>query len=161
MASKIFINGREYENLEATPPDARRLYEETVRGLVPHLPDADGNGVPDVLEAQGPAAQRTIIENKIIVNGRVYQSPEQMPADVRRLYESALGRGADPGISFQRGGFRLSFSVAKAAKANHGTGTANSAPAPIAPATSEIGIRTLLLVAGLIIGGIVLWILRR
>jgi len=41
----VFYQGRQYQNLDELPPEARARYEEAMRQL-----DKDGNGVPDLLE---------------------------------------------------------------------------------------------------------------
>ncbi|HEY1014776.1 MAG TPA: cytochrome c oxidase assembly factor Coa1 family protein [Herpetosiphonaceae bacterium] len=59
----VRFRGREYANLAAMPPDERREYER----LAELYTDADGNGVPDVLEprmryvsAKPPAMRRVL-----------------------------------------------------------------------------------------------------
>ena len=99
MATRIVVNGREYSGVEEMPPDVRANYERALA----HLPDADRNGVPDILEGKGrggipPGVDVTEIHHhSITVNGKTYDSIDDLPPDVRRVYESALAEmGIDP-----------------------------------------------------------------
>lgn len=83
VTTRITFNGREYTSADEMPPDVRRAYDELIAGL----PDANRNGVPDVLE-QPPAGGDTF--TAIVVNGKTYDRVEEMPAEVRALYERAL-----------------------------------------------------------------------
>ena len=71
---KIVFNGREYDGVEQMPPEIRAQYLQVINALG----DADGNGIPDILERGGlspwrgscnfepgscPVASRLIIPN--------------------------------------------------------------------------------------------------
>ena len=47
--TQIVVDGRVYGDASELPPEARRKYEAAMRRL-----DADGNGVPDMLEGSAP-----------------------------------------------------------------------------------------------------------
>ena len=48
----IIINGKTYNSLDEVPPDERKMYESLLGSV---FADADHDGVPDVLQAQGNA----------------------------------------------------------------------------------------------------------
>ena len=90
MESKIIFNGREYASVNEMPPDVRQAYERVMKTLA----DSDGDGVPDVLEhLSGDAVSTTTSE--IVVNGREYASVDDMPYDVRQVYERMMKMRAD------------------------------------------------------------------
>src|SRR5437867_9438449 len=78
---KIVINGYEYDGLDQMPPDVRQQYLQ----LVGTLGDADGNGVPDVLER--PGSSSVVVNTSIIYNGREYKDRSELPAEVREILE--------------------------------------------------------------------------
>ena len=83
--SRFTFNGVEYDNVEEMPPDARRAFER-VSGL---LEDTDGDGIPDIVQNEG---EKTVIHQATYtVNGVTYHSPDEMPEDVRRIYERMTG----------------------------------------------------------------------
>lgn len=87
MTTRIIFNGKEYASVEAMPEGVRRLYEAAMQQLA----DKDRDGVPDVLERGGIANKFfTIQHTSITVDGKTYGSVEEMPADVRRVYEEAM-----------------------------------------------------------------------
>jgi hypothetical protein len=57
-ARTIVINGREYESADEMPPEIREVYERALALTA----DADGNGVPDVLEGKGRGLLATLRE---------------------------------------------------------------------------------------------------
>jgi hypothetical protein len=92
---KIIVNGREYAGPEHLPPDVRAHYERAMSTLA----DRNGNGIPDILEMQpgqaggktGDPPVRIVTSQKLVINGRQYDSVEQMPAEDRRLLEEIQG----------------------------------------------------------------------
>ena len=78
---KITFNGTEYDGIEQMPPDVRQQYLEIVRALG----DADGNGVPDVLEKTGSPG--VITKESIVFNKREYKSREELPPEARELLD--------------------------------------------------------------------------
>ena len=78
---KIVFNGREYDGVDQMPPEIRGQYLQ----LVGTLGDADGNGVPDILER--PGAPNVVVKESIIYNGREYNDRSELPADVREALE--------------------------------------------------------------------------
>ena len=78
---KIIFNGQEYDGVERMPPDIRRRYLEAVR----MLGDANGNGVPDVL--QRPGSRAVAVKESIIYNGREYKDRSELPPEARQALE--------------------------------------------------------------------------
>src|SRR5262245_32816554 len=137
MRSRILFNGVEYDGVEQMPPEARAAYERTLRMIGQ---DKDGNGIPDVLEGKlpriGSALEQfttTTSTTHINVNGQEYSSPDEMPPDVRRLYEEAISRAILPGGGGGGGGGKSTtfevtfngrpvFSTRKTGSQSSGTG---------------------------------------
>lgn len=89
MATRIVFNGKEYSSVEAMPEEVRRLYEAAMSQLA----DADRDGIPDSLERGGTLNKFfNIHHTSITVDGKTYGSVEDMPADVRRVYEEAMDK---------------------------------------------------------------------
>jgi hypothetical protein len=78
---RITFNGREYDGVEAMPADVRRQYQQLLGALGE---DADGNGIPDVLERPG-LSQNVVVEETITYNGREYKSRDELPPEAREL----------------------------------------------------------------------------
>ena len=85
----IVIDGKTYNSVNEMPEDVRRSYEDAMRNL-----DNNRNGTPDLFEGaasfQNPTAN-VINATKIVVNGQVFDSLDQLPPDVRAKYEQAMG----------------------------------------------------------------------
>src|SRR5512138_65412 len=106
MNSKfIVIDGKTYRGVEEMPPDIRQKYEQAMRTLE----DANGNQIPDAFESMNIFADRNkdgvpdILENfsaantvvnstKIIVDGKEFNSVENLPPEARAKYEEAMGK---------------------------------------------------------------------
>ena len=78
----ITVNGTEYASWDDVPEDVRA----TLRGA---LPDADGDGVPDVLQGRGAPGQHVVRTMKIKVGDQEYDSPDQLPPELRASLQSA------------------------------------------------------------------------
>jgi hypothetical protein len=85
---KIIFNGQEYDSLEAMPAEVRQLYQMAA-GL---LADRDQNGVPDIFEGSEAAPTTVVQSTQFIVDGKVYTSLDELPAEARQKYEQAMGR---------------------------------------------------------------------
>lgn len=87
--AKISFNGKEYDSPEAMPAEVRQLYQMAI-GM---LADKDQDGVPDVFSGMAGAASSTHVQtSQFIVDGKVYASLDELPADARQKYEQALGQ---------------------------------------------------------------------
>jgi hypothetical protein len=104
MASHITINGHTYSSVEQMPADVRRQYEAAVRllsknvGAVGHVSDGDVN----ISTTGSDAAHHTlrVSASRIVVNGKEYGCWEEVPPEVRTVFQSA---GADPQMPFAAG----------------------------------------------------------
>ena len=145
MGVKITINGRGYDGPEQMPADVRRLYEETWRRI-----DKDGNGIPDVVEASGSPAPGVHIQNQIVINGRSFGSVEEIPPDLRKIFE--LAKRVPGGTTTISANLRFS------------SGGEESQAGPrvaIEPSAIESGMRTVLLVLAGCVAAVVLFLLSR
>lgn len=97
VSLKIVFNGAEYDSVEAMPPDVRAQYEQVLETLK----QTGGDEVLSALQrASSGGATFKATYRQIVVDGKKYGSVDEMPADVRRTYEQAvghLGAGAGPG----------------------------------------------------------------
>ena len=97
----IVIDGRTYKSVDEMPEDVRRNYEAAMGSL-----DKDTNGVPDMLENSNAFADKNkdgvpdtfegmtsnvISTTKVIVNGKEYNSLDDLPPEIRAKFEQAMG----------------------------------------------------------------------
>jgi hypothetical protein len=101
---RIVIDGKVYNSVDEMPPDVRRKYEEAMRGFKEInaeniggavtdirniFADKNNNGTPDIFE--GNQSINIAGQTKIIVEGRAYDSIDDLPPEYRARYEQALG----------------------------------------------------------------------
>lgn len=93
---KITVNGTDYDSWDDVPEQLRSLLGST-------LPDADGDGVPDLLQGTGvlPADGVHVQSTSIDVDGRTYDSIDDLPAGIRASLQSAGLLGGPPAPSAQ------------------------------------------------------------
>ena len=84
--AKINFNGQEYDSPEAMPAEVRRLYEMANQMFA----DKDQDGTPDLFESLAGTQAASIQTSQFVVDGKVYTSLDQLPADARRRYERAM-----------------------------------------------------------------------
>jgi hypothetical protein len=82
---QIMVNGQQYDSWDAVPADIRQQ-------LAAKLPDADGNGVPDLFEGGGlPLTSSSVITStSFAVDGRTYDSVAALPPEVQALLRNLL-----------------------------------------------------------------------
>ena len=80
MRTHIVFNGKEYAGLEEMPDDVRKAFQAALAQVGT---DADGNGVPDVLEGKGNVLG--LAQSSITVNGRTVDNVKDLPLPVRWL----------------------------------------------------------------------------
>ena len=165
--ARIRVNGVEYDSPEAMPPDVRHLYEDAMRQALPALKDQDGNGVPDLFEGKGAGRARTFLSSRITVNGKTYRGVEEMPADVREIYERLKANPTSSGASVKRNEIHFSFGISRGPASDLATsptpgGTAQTPPArpaPIEPAGGLSPGRVLVLfVMGVLAAALAFWV---
>jgi len=180
MTTKITVNGVSYDGIDAMPPEARRLYAETLANT-PELADRDGDGIPDIVAHPGAALQhRTVVRKKFIVNGTSYDDPAAMPPDARAMYDKAMSAMQSGQANVHKNEIKLSFQLTGpgfSIRKSTGTETSASAsaaepqpsarrpapmrlPAPIEPSASG-GMRMTLVVGACAAVGLLLWLTSR
>ena len=85
----IVIDGKTYKSADEMPEDVRKSYENAMRNV-----DSNQNGMPDAFEESSSfqtATANVINSSKIIVNGQVFDSLDQLPPEISAKYEQALG----------------------------------------------------------------------
>lgn len=100
----IVIDGKTYQSVDEMPEDVRRQYQQALGSLK----DGNRNNMPDSLEqttafgdqdmnvdpgAFGNAAPASVFAGgmKILVNGREFNSIDDLPPEARARYEQAMG----------------------------------------------------------------------
>jgi len=100
VSLKIVFNGKEYDSVDAMPPDVRKEYEVALETLR----KSGGEEILSVLQRDmgvtGAHIKATFRE--IVVNGKKYDSVDAMPPDARRTYEQAMARTKAPVVSATR-----------------------------------------------------------
>jgi len=80
--TRITFNGQEYASVDAMPTDVRRAYE---RALVSVGDDTSSRG-----RSAGTSSVHPAPTMQIVFNGQQYSSADQMPANVRKLYDDVV-----------------------------------------------------------------------
>jgi hypothetical protein len=88
VSVKITFNGKEYDGVDAMPPDVRQDYEV----LLESLKSTGGEEILSLLKGDPARASVKATFREIVVNGKKYGSLEEMPVEVRRTYEEAVAR---------------------------------------------------------------------
>jgi hypothetical protein len=83
----IVIDGKTYHSIDEMPPDVRQKYEEAMRSLG----DANNNLIPDVVE-NITGGQTTVSNMKIVIDGKEFNSIDNLPPEARARYEEAMGK---------------------------------------------------------------------
>jgi hypothetical protein len=142
---KIVIDGKTYNSVDEMPADVRRSYEEAMRGLGSAPPaaqdpmqalnylftDANNNGIPDIMENQ--PAINIAGGTHFVVDGRTYNSVDELPPDARARYEQAMGAmdGNRNGVpDFLEGMMKVSSQAAQPATTRYTPDTARQASRP-------------------------------
>jgi len=81
----IVIDGKTYNSVNEMPPDVRAKHEQAMAGIK----DTNSDGFPDFVEGAKP----TLVSNvmKFVVDGKEYNSLEDLPPEMRAKYEQAMG----------------------------------------------------------------------
>ncbi len=84
VKTKIRVNGKEYASTQEMPPQIRAAYERALASLGSHAAH------PSVGTASSHAQSDTPVASTITLNGQTYGSSDEMPAEVRALYNDAI-----------------------------------------------------------------------
>ena len=152
MATRITVNGVEYDSVDAMPADVRRMYDQLVSQF-PDLADRGGSGVPEIIQQElGPLKISTTVRKKIVVNGRSYDDEASMPPEVLQVFEEAMLEARAHGRAVKRDDVRMSFRITPA---SGDTGM----PAPIEPVSPEGRLRWALVLGAGAVFALALWLL--
>ncbi|MCW2765142.1 MAG: hypothetical protein JWO11_1101 [Nocardioides sp.] len=88
---QIMVNGQQYDSWEAVPPEIRQQ-------LAAKLPDADGNGVPDLFEGGGlpPTSSSVVTSTSFAVDGTTYDSVAALPPEIQAVLRNLMPGAAGP-----------------------------------------------------------------
>lgn len=91
----IVIDGKTYSSVDEMPPDVRAKYEEAMQKLKTQkvmdvLGDKNQNGTPDIFENMSTTNVMSTSMN-FVVDGKTFNSIEDLPPEVRARYEKAMG----------------------------------------------------------------------
>jgi len=81
----IVIDGKTYNSVNEMPPDVRAKYEQAMAAMK----DSNSNDFPNFVENTQPAVISNMM--KFIVDGKEYNSIEDLPPKARAKYEQAMG----------------------------------------------------------------------
>ena len=156
---KIVINGQSYDGPEAMPPDVRQMYEEAMRAVGPPSASREDGGTTQVFTGHAGNLGASLVVNKVVtVNNRTYAGLDELPPDVRKLYEDALS-GATPqgGSTRPKSGLHLSVNLTGLqARAGDDPG---HAPAPFDSTSTEAKLRSLpVTLAIIVVIGLIIWV---
>jgi hypothetical protein len=124
VKTKIRVNGQDYASVEDMPPHIRQAYERAMAAM----PGAKHSGLLNTLENGLRANAQKVSNAKVIFNGQEYGSVDQMPANVRQLYQAVMATiENDTPVAPETGG-----AVQAVSQSGSGSG-AGSFPAPTTP----------------------------
>jgi hypothetical protein len=84
--AQIIYNGQQYNDIDQMPPEVREAYENAMKAIGNIFADNDHNGMPDVLE-NATSVSNIQTTYQVKVNGQVYKNPEDLPANLRPIFE--------------------------------------------------------------------------
>lgn len=160
--TRITINGQQYDSPEAMPPDVRRTYDEAMRTLGPAMARGQSGGSTQVFTGRAGQLGASLVVNRVVtVNERTYGSVDELPPDVRKIYENAL-EGAAPPTAHPETSLHVSVNMAgpQGRTPDDRSRPPTTVPLPLEPSLLESRIRDLpVSMAILIVMGLILWFL--
>ena len=159
--NRITINGQQYESPEAMPPEVRRMYDEAMRTVGPSLAGGQSGGSTQVFTGQAGHLGANVVVNRVItVNNRTYRSIDELPPEVRQLYEDALQGAAPPASSTHpKTGLHVSVNLTRP-QVRTLDDSIPTLPLPIESSSTESFLRSLpMTLAIIIVIGLVFWAL--
>ena len=101
VITKIRVNGQDYASVEDMPPHIRQAYERAMAAM----PGAKHSGLLSTLGNGLRANAQTVSSTKVMFNGQEYGSVDQMPANVRQLYQAVMANiQSDTPVAPETGG---------------------------------------------------------
>jgi hypothetical protein len=126
VKTKIRVNGQDYASVDDMPPDIRQAYERALATLA----GAKHGGLLDTLEKGIRASVQMTSNAKVIFNGQEYSSVDEMPANVRHLYQAAMA-------TIEAGGAAIAPEAGRAVQAVPQNG-GSSASFPMLPTPGSV-----------------------
>ena len=136
MGVRIQFNGREYASVGEMPEDERRRYELLMQQVQALLPEANASDVTSSMEASDPKGAPPMIRSRIVVKKRTFESPEELPPELRREYDEAMNK-AKTGTPRSHASFTVS--VVTRGSANRDPRSADSFESSAPPAPNDPG----------------------
>jgi hypothetical protein len=159
---RITINGQHYDSPEAMPPDVRRMYDEAMRTAGPSLASGQSGGSTQVFTGQaGRIGASVVVNRNIVVNDRTYGSIDELPTEVRQLYEDTL-KGAAPHASttYPKTSLHVSVNLGRPQIRAPDDSGRPPTPLPIEPSSIESRIRGIPMSLAITVAiGLILWFL--
>ena len=88
MGTRIIFNGQHYDSVDAMPASVRQAYEHAMALVV-----KTNRNPPARTPDDGVVRQEIQVQSmSLTINGKTYTNPDEMPADVRRVYEQAMAQ---------------------------------------------------------------------
>lgn len=156
---KIVINGQPYDGPDAMPPDVRRIYDEAMRAAGPPSASRENGGTTQVFTGRAGTLDGSLVVSRVVtVNELTHASVDQLPPDVRKLYQDALEGATPPGVSSRpKGSLHLSVSLSRSADQSSGGPAAH--PDPFDSTSTESKLRGIpVTLAIIVVIGLILWI---
>lgn len=91
---QIIFNGKTYNSPEEIPANEHQAYEQMFQILT----DKNGNGIPDFLEGDIAKNVMTAFTNAVNYDGKVYNSLDELPVDVREKIQDAFSKLKQLGV---------------------------------------------------------------
>jgi hypothetical protein len=90
--TKITVNGRDYDSIDQMPPDIREIYSQAMAAMrESETPNTSGVVKKDIVSHT--------VKESFTYNGRHYNSLDEMPPEVRSLFESMSKLPLDTKVS--------------------------------------------------------------
>ena len=164
--NRITINGQSYGSPDEMPPEVRGMYEDALRAAGQSFARGPKGGNTQVFT--GPVGRHVkadmVVNKTIVVNNQSYGSLDELPPDVRQLYEAALRGEPTQGTPHTKLGFQVSVDLGRRERGPFGDSGKESTPPPlpIEPSTIESKLRSLPIDLAILVGiGLVIWAFLR
>jgi hypothetical protein len=157
--NRITINGQHYDSPEAMPPDVRRIYDEAMRTAGSSPVSGESGGSTQVFTGQaGHMGASVVVNRSVTVNDRTYGSIDELPPEVRRLYEdSRKGMASRASTTHPKTSLHVSVNLGRR---TFDDSSRSTGPLPIEPSSIESRIRDIPMSLAITVAiGLILWFL--
>jgi hypothetical protein len=88
MGTRIIFNGQHYDSRDAMPPSVREAYDYAMT-----LVAKTNRGAPARALDDGAVRHEIEVQHmSFTIDGKTYTNPDDMPADVRKVYQQAMAK---------------------------------------------------------------------